>query len=259
MKWLNPETGELERRPPGVLHSYLDDYNPYDPAVQAAASDIMREQKGRLPASVRRLLDLGKGDFAEQPKASSVTWRDVLTPRRVLAADGVQVASTTSETIMCPDFTFAADYMEVGDAFKYTLLFSWSSVITAPGTFTFRLRWGGVGGTALCTSGAFAPDVDAGSTSLTGKIEYDIVVRSIGTAGSMFAIGQMWPGGDWTDNTVAGLVANLNMVMIPSSAPAAVGSLDTTTAKALSPTVTFTVNGATTNLTTHIARLESLN
>jgi hypothetical protein len=170
----------------------------------------------------------------------------------------VQVVSTTAETIMCPDFTFAADYMEVGDAFKYTLLFSWSSVITGPGTFIYRLRWGGAGGTALATSGAYAPDPTAGGTSITGMIEWYLVFRSVGTAGSAFAIGKMTLQ-DFDDASATTLKGNLDMTMIPVSAPAAVGSLDTTTAKALSPTVTFTVSGGTTNLTTHLALLESLN
>ena len=195
---------------------------------------------------------------APNMQASSVGWRDLLTPRRVLAADGTQVASSTSETIMCPDFTFAADYMEVGDAFKYTLLFSWSSVITTPGTFTFRLRWGGVAGTSLAASGAYAPDPTAGGTSITGMLEWYVVFRAVGSAGSAFAVGKLMLQ-DFDDASATALKGNLDMSMIPVSAPAAVGSLDTTTAKALSPTVQFSVSGATTNLTTHIALLESLN
>jgi hypothetical protein len=243
-----------------ILHAHVEDYDPFDPKVQDAGRVLLEREGGRLPDYIRlHLRRASDEEWARQPKGSSVGWRDVLTPRRILQADGAQVVSTTSETIMCPDVTLAADYMEVGDAFKYTLLFSWSSVITTPGTFTFRLRWGGVGGTALATSGAFAPDPTAASTSVTGMVEYYLVVRSIGSAGSMFAIGRLWPGGDFDDASATTLKGNLDMVMVPSSAPAAVGSLNTTTAQALSPTVQFTVSGSTTNLTTHIAILESLN
>jgi hypothetical protein len=175
-----------------------------------------------------------------------------------LQADGTQVLNTTTETIMCPDFTFAADYMEVGDAFKYTLLFNWSSVITTPGTFTFRLRWGGVGGTALATSGAYAPDPTAAGTTISAMIEYWVTVRAVGTAASMFAMGKMTLQ-DFDDASATTIVGNLNMSMIPVSAPAAVGSLDTTTAKALSPTFNSSVATATTQCTNHMAFLESLN
>jgi hypothetical protein len=48
------------------------------------------------------------------------------------------------------------------------------------------------------------------------------------------------------------------MGVVPVSAPAAV-SIDTTIAKALSPTVQFSVATATTQLVNHIAILESLN
>jgi len=257
MKWINPDTGELEKRPPGLLYSHVEDYNPFDPVVQAAGRALMEKERSRLPVRIQQLLGkTGKWD-GEAIKASSVGWRDLLTPRRVLVADGAQVLNTTSETIMCPDFTFAADYLEAGDVLKYTLFYDISTVITTPGTITFRLRWGGVGGVAVAASGAFAPDPTAASTTLTGKIEWTLVCRSTGATGSAFAIGEI-DVPDFDDASVATLVANLAMGMAPASAPAAV-AIDTTTAKSLSPTVQFSVATATTQLTNHIALLESLN
>lgn len=259
MRWLNPETGELERRRPGVLHQHLEDYDPFAPEVQDSGRALLDRLGHRLPDRIKRSLALaGSQEWALQPKGSSVGWRDVLTPRRVLQADGTQILNTTTETIMCPDFTFAADYMEVGDAFKYTLFFDWSSVITTPGTFTFRLKWGGAAGTALCTSGAYAPDPTAAGATISGWIEYYVVVRSIGSAGSMFAMGRMCLQ-DFDDASATTIVGNLNMSVIPVSAPAVTSSLDTTTAKALSPTFQSSVATATTQLTNHIAILESLN
>jgi len=191
------------------------------------------------------------------PRASGYSYEELLSPERVVCADGVQVLNTTAETIMCPDFTFAGDAIKRGNVFKYTLFFDISTVITTPGTITFRLRWGGVAGTALCTSGAIAPDPTAAATNVSGMIQYYIVVRSDGAAGSMFAMGRM-DVADLDDATVTTLKNNLDMTMIPASAPAAVGSLDTTTSKALTPTVQFSVATATTQLTNHIALLESL-
>ena len=188
---------------------------------------------------------------------SAVGWRDVLTPRRVLAADGAQVLNTTSETIMCPDYTFAADSLEVGDAFKYTLFGSMSTVITTPGTITLRLRWGGVGGTSLAASGAYAPDPTAASTTLSYCVEWYVVCRSVGATGSLLAFAKIvWS--DFDDATVTTLKGNLDMAMAPTSAPAAV-TVNTTTANALSPTVQFSVATATTQATNLLALLESLN
>lgn len=191
------------------------------------------------------------------PRATGYTYREMLTPERVLCAAGAQILNTTTETIMCPDFTFGADALKRGSILKYTLIFDWSTVITTPGTLILALRWGGVAGTALCTSGAYAPDPTAASTTVTGCVEYYLVVQSDGTAASFFATGK-WVPNDHDDATVATIVGNLNMQMIPPSAPAAVGSLDTTTAKALSPTAKFSVATATTQLTNRIAILESL-
>lgn len=260
MKWINPKTGELERRPPGVIHSCIEDYNPLDPEVLAAQNKLLEKSQTRMPRSVRGWLEKSRRARYEGGllKSSGVTWRDVLTPRRVLIADGAQVLNTVTETIMCPDFTFAADYMEHGDTFKYTLLFDVSTIVTTPQSQTYRLRWGGSGGTALATSGAFVGDVTAAATTVSQMIEWWVVCRSTGTAGSMFCMGRLTPN-DFDDASAAAAVVNLNMLMAPVSAPAAVGSLDTTTAKALSPTITFSAATATVQLTNHIAILESLN
>jgi hypothetical protein len=229
--------------------------DPGDPAVRAETDSVLDRHWKRIPDRVKRSLERAS---YEGPRASGVNWRDVLTPRRTLAADGTQVLNSTTETIMCPDFTFAADVMEVGDAFKYTLLGSISTVITTPGTITLRLRWGGVGGTSLAASGAFAPDPDAASTTVSYCVEWYVVTRSVGSAGSMLAMGKIvWP--DYDNASLSTLGNNLGMLMAPVSAPAATGSLDTTTAKALSPTVQFSVATATTQLTNNIAILESLN
>ena len=64
---------------------------------------------------------------------------------------------------------------------------------------------------------------------------------------------------DFDDASATTVIGNLNMSVIPVSAPAAVGSLDTTTAKALSPTFNSSVATSGTQCTNHIALLESLN
>ena len=263
----------------GVIRSYSEPQNPMedgriegiwdpsqgafmlDPEVRAHGRALLEKLSDRVPDSVKRALENSAsarwGDLPAMQN-SSVGWRDVLTPRRVLANDGTQILNTTTETIMCPDFTFAADYFEIGDTFKYTLLFDHSTVITTPGTHTFRLRYGGAAGTSMAASGAFAPDPTAASTTLSEMLEFWFVCRAVGTAGSFFTMGRYTPN-DFDDASATSLKGNLDMLMIPTSAPAVVGSLDTTAAKAISPTYTSSVNTATTQVTNHIAILESLN
>lgn len=185
-----------------------------------------------------------------EPRGSSQSWREVL---RSMIADGTAITSA-SETIMVPDFTIPAGYMYPGRTLKYTLFGRQSTVITTPGTITLRLRWGGVGGTALAASGAFAPDPTAAATNLTVGVEWYVVCRAVGSSGSLFAVGTVeWS--DYDDATVATIVGNLNMRLAPTATPAAV-TVNTDTANALSPTYQSSV--ATASFTNHIAILEAL-
>lgn len=229
---------------------------------EGGASEILRayqDDAPEIPESIQRLLDKAAAlPGSNGPSFSSVGWRDVLTPRRVITSDGVQVIATTTETIMVPDYTFAADSLEVGDVFKYTIFFDLSTVATTPGTVTFRLRWGGAAGTSLAASGAIAPDPTGAATDIVGMIEWYFVCRGTGASGSAYAFGRIEMGGDYDDASATALKGNLDMRMAPQTSAAAV-TINTTTANALSPTVQFSVTTATTQLTSLLAILESLN
>jgi hypothetical protein len=138
---------------------------------------------------------------------------------------------------------------------KYTIMGRQSTVITTPGTITHRLRWGGVGGVAMAASGAFAPDPTAAATNLTWMVEYWVQQRTVGATGTSLTIGRVeWS--DYDDATVATIVGNLNMRMIPTSAPA-VATVDTTIDKLLSATYQSSVTTA--SVQAHMALLEACN
>lgn len=189
------------------------------------------------------------------PRASNQGWEECIAR---IATDGAQVLNTTTETIMVPDVLLNANYLTVGKTLKYTIYFDVSTVVTTPGTITLALRWGGVAGVVLCTSGAVAPDPTGASTTVSGMVEFLVTGRSEGTAGTAFAMGNMILS-DYDDASATTIIGNLNMIMIPASAPAVSGSIDTTTQKALSPTVKFSVATATTQFKAHLATLEALN
>lgn len=183
-------------------------------------------------------------------------------PLVVDIADGTQILNSTAEAIICPDFMFAAGDPRLyqGAEFHCVCYGDMSFVITTPGTVTFRVRWGGVAGTVLLASGAYAPDPTAALANRSYKLEFDLVVRSIGAAGSMFAMGHLVIG-DVDDASATTLQGNLAMAVMGSAGantPAVVSSLDTTTAKALSVTAQFSVSTATTQLTNHIRRLSAI-
>jgi hypothetical protein len=178
-------------------------------------------------------------------------------PLLIDVADGSQILNTTSETIMAPDFTFSAgdNRLYQGAAFNVRCWFDVSNVVTTPGTLTLRLRWGGVAGAVLATTGAITLSSTA-RTTYTGSLDCDLVWRSIGSAGSAFASGLV----TLNDVPVAADSAPQGIYTMTAggaNVPAVVSSLDTTAAKALSVTAQFSVNTATTQLTNHIRILKS--
>lgn len=178
-------------------------------------------------------------------------------PAVVDIADAAQILNSTAETIICTDFTFAANDPRIYAGAEQTIecYFDVSNVVTTPGTLTFRCRWGGVGGTVLCASAPIALDTVARS-NYSGYLKIDITWQAVGLTASSskaFAMGFVI----LTDIPAISSPPNGTVppFMMPASAPAAVSSLDTTVAKALSVTAQFSVNTATTQLTNHKRRL----
>jgi len=217
----------------------------------------------RLPDSVADFLERGRHEQARHRQGKLL---GVYTPphmntrlgfQEVLyspIADGTAVTAA-AETIMVPNYTLPANMLLPGSTLRYTLFFRVSTAITTPGTITQRLRYGGVAGTVLAASGAWAPDATAAATNLTGRTCYLLVCRSAGPAGTIMCCGDTFVN-DVDDASAAAIVANMAMTVIPVSAPAT-AAVDTTAASALSPTWTQTV--ATGSMTAHLAVLESMN
>ncbi len=179
-------------------------------------------------------------------------------PLAVDLADGTAVSATTSETIICPDFTFSANDNRIypGAALKIENFFDVSNVVTTPGTVRFRIRWGGVAGTVLADSGAITMSSTARAT-YSGSLEALLVWRSIGAAGSAFCQGRVFLNNVpvAADSLPQGIYT---MGSAGANIPAVVSSLDTTSSKALSVTAQFSVNTAGTQLTNHVRILSSL-
>lgn len=222
----------------GVLRTWTDAEDPY--------------WYERTPLHIRKNLEkahLESGAF--EHRASGLGWEEVIyTPN----ADGTAITAAAN-AIIIPDFSIPASYMTVGKILKYTLMGRYSSAITTPGTVIHILKWGGVGGVAQVTSGAFAPDPTAAASNLTWMAEYWLQCRSVGVAGTAMGFGRIeWS--DYDDASAATIVGNLNMRMAPVSAPAT-AVMDTTIDKLLSATATLSV--ATGSLQTHVGILEAVN
>jgi hypothetical protein len=187
-----------------------------------------------------------------EPRASMQTWRETL----AMSVADTAITNSAVETILTPDQSIPANYLIPGRCLKWTLFGNSSFVITTPGTLTMRLRYGGVAGTVLAASGAYAPDPTAAQANRSWGLEWYVVARANGTAAAHICFGKFWLN-DVDDATVTTLQGNLNMSIAPASAPATV-NINTTTANALSPTVTHSVATAGTQTTCQMAILESL-
>lgn len=179
-------------------------------------------------------------------------------PLLVDVADGAQIAATTTETIVCPNFTFGPSDPRLyqGAAFELDNWFDISNVVTTPGTVRFRVRWGGVAGTVLLDTGTIAMDTTA-RANYSGHLRALLVVRSIGSGGSIFGQGYVL-----LNNVPVGAAADPQGVYFMGSAgenvPAVVGSLDMTTSKDLAITAQFSVSTGGTQLTNHLRVLRAV-
>lgn len=201
-------------------------------------------------ALLRIAENLSKESSPYGPRGSRNSWEELIGQ----VTSTTTITGTSTETIMVPDITPPANYLVAGRSLKYTLIGDMSSVITTPGTWTFRLRYGGVGGTVLAASGAFAPDPAAAGANVAFMVEWYMTMRADGVSGSAWVQGRMLLQ-DWSA-TAATLGAQLNMTLMPATAPAAV-TINTTTANAISPTSAASLT--TGSLRTNMAYLEALN
>lgn len=189
------------------------------------------------------------------------SWEEIL---EGTVADGTQISNSTAETIVCPDFNIPAFYMTTGRTLRIWAFGVNSNVVTTPGTLIFRVRWGGVGGTVLLASAAIGLDTTARTNALWCLSAF-VTCRSIGASGSFMS-------GGWVSvvNVLAsvgisnnGVFNNLVSMLGSAGAPIASGNaavtVDTTTAKLLSVTATFSVSTSPTNLTCQQRVIESLN
>jgi len=103
---------------------------------------------------------------------------------------GAVIASTTTETIIFPNITIPANYMQDGRVLRLKAYGAYGTT----GTPTLRIaaRWGGVAGTVLCDQAAnITTSGVGGGASMTALWEAEILIqtRSNGAAGTLFSNG----------------------------------------------------------------------
>lgn len=171
-------------------------------------------------------------------------------------ADGTAIANTTTETIIFPNITIPANFLQDGRILRLTLYGKHST--TGTPTLTFAARWGGVSGTVIAQSGAMV--CGSAVSNAMFKIELIIQVRSNGATGTVFATGDAILGEDAA--ATVGSATNASAVGFLGSAgvasPAAV-TVDLTSDAALSITADWSAANASNTLTGNNYVLEALN
>lgn len=107
-------------------------------------------------------------------------------------ASGTAIATSTTETILFPDITIPANFLQDGRVLRGRAIFAYGT--TATPTLQFTVRWGGVAGTVLAkTAAATMTSATGGGASMTalGSIEFFIQVRSNGSAGTLMSNGEV--------------------------------------------------------------------
>lgn len=105
-------------------------------------------------------------------------------------ASATAVANTTTETILFPNITIPANYMQDGRCLRMEFFGAYGTTSTP--TLIFSLRWGGVAGTVLAKQAAnITTSGTGGGASMTATFEGKIMIqtRSNGSAGTLMSNG----------------------------------------------------------------------
>jgi hypothetical protein len=188
-------------------------------------------------------------------------WNETLT---WVTASGTLVANSATETILFPNVTIPANYLQDGRTLRLRVFGAYGTFSTQ-GTWTFALRWGGVAGTVLAKTGAIIPTASfGGGASMTAlwSAEAIIQTRSNGSGGTLMTNGDivLYSATIPTGGTVTnyGMPAPLVSGSTGGSTPA-VATVDLTADTALSFTIAMSSANAANSIQGLQYTIESLN
>lgn len=173
-------------------------------------------------------------------------------------ASGTAVANTTTETILFPNITIPANYLQDGRTLRLRAIGQHSTLGSGTVTLLFGLRWGGVAGTILCKTAAITQVISL--TAALWDLDVIMTVRSNGSSGTVMANGTVRVFGATapTVGSATGAPAIAPMTNGGQVTPAA-ATVDLTADTALSLTVTHGAASASNTVTGLNYLLEALN
>lgn len=178
-------------------------------------------------------------------------------------ASGTAVNTTVTETILFPNVTVPANFMQDGRCLRLRAFGAYGT--TGTPTIIFSIRWGGVSGTVLAKSTTFTTTSGVGGgASMTApwSLEAIIQVRSNGSSGTLMTNGEaiLYTSTAGTAGTVTNYGQPLPIASgsTGGTTPVAV-TADLTADTALSLTVTWGTSNAANNIQGLNYTIEALN
>lgn len=172
-------------------------------------------------------------------------------------ADGTNVTNTTTETIIFPNITIPANYLQDGRNMRIRAFGKYSTG-TGPPTMVFSVRLGGVAGTLICKTAACT--TVASVTNAGWNLDVLLSTRSNGSSGTIMGNGVVN-----LFAAVAGTVASatgeglLTPLMNGGVVTPAAATVDLTIDQALSLTMTWSASSTSHIVTGLNYTLESMN
>lgn len=172
-------------------------------------------------------------------------------------ANGTAVANSAAHTILFPNITIPANYLQDGRVLRIN---TWGAYgTTATPTIIFDIVWGGIAGTVVAKTGTITTgSAVGGGASMTALWNLDAIVqtRSNGSAGTLFTDGVLTL---YTTGTAGGTVYPLASGSTGGTTPVASAAVDLTADTALSLGVTWGTANAANSIQGNIYILEGLN
>lgn len=161
-------------------------------------------------------------------------------------ASGTAIANTVTETIIFPNITIPANFLQDGRAIRIRAQGQHST--TGTPTLIFRLRWGGVSGTVIALSPTFT--CGSGVSANVWDLDLLLQVRSNGSSGTVVVIGRA---------IVNGATTPCQAMCVGGAATPAATTVDLTADTALSITATWGTASSSNTLTGWNYIVEALN
>lgn len=223
----------------------------------AALERLDREQLWTRVQQIESALNLPLTSEYKMPttKMSRQFWMECIA---WATADGTLVGTSTTETILFPNVTIPANYMQDGRGLRIRAAGKYSTLGSGTVSHVYTLRWGGVGGTLLTKTGTVTLLISM--TNAYFDIELMLQTRSNGATGTILADGlaRAFGGTAPTIGSATGAPAIAPMTNGGQTVPAA-ATVDLTADTALSLTITHGANSASNTATGQHYTIESLN